>query len=309
MILVIQTILPVVILIAFGFMLGKFQLFDKAATEALIRFSVRIVVPVAIFRQAMATPLSQLSGYDYIAALAVALIGMYAFGFAFWKIILRGSARDSIVKAACVSYPNMALLGLPIYTGIVGQHFAAMNVAVGNVITGLTIVPVMMAMLASSALAEGERRSIPGFVWGALKPPLVWLPILGFALPQLGVPHLPAFIDSPLKLVGQANVGLGLICLGLILYGQRFHFDRVVAMGVLLKLAVMPLIMLGLASVFAVHGEARLALMLVAVTPTASSMATIATEYHSDSARASATVLLTTLLSLIAFPAVQFAFS
>ena len=50
-------------------------------------------------------------------------------------------------------------------------------------------------------------------------------------------------------------------------------------------------------------------LILVAVTPTASSVATIAAEYKADPSHASAMVLLTTLLSLIAFPVAQVAFS
>jgi len=132
---------------------------------------------------------------------------------------------------------------------------------------------------------------------------------LGVVLPQLGVSHLPAALENPLNIVGQANEGLGLICLGLILCGQRFQFDRVIVTEVILKLAVMPLAMLGLAWVFAIGGNARLTLILVAVTPTASSVATIAAEYQANPSHASATVLLTTLLSLIAFPVVQVAFS
>ncbi|HEY2138834.1 MAG TPA: hypothetical protein VGH00_02050 [Chthoniobacterales bacterium] len=53
----------------------------------------------------------------------------------------------------------------------------------------------------------------------------------------------------------------------------------------------------------------RLALLLVAVTPTASSVVAIAAEYQADPSHASTTVLLTTLLSLIAFPVGQIAFS
>jgi malonate transporter and related proteins len=82
------------------------------------------------------------------------------------------------------------------------------------------------------------------------------------------------------------------------------RFDRDVAVNVLLKLVIMPLLILGLASVFAIGGNVRLALLLVAVTPTASGMAMIAAHYETYQANAAATVLLTTLLSLIAFPVV-----
>jgi hypothetical protein len=51
--------------------------------------------------------------------LTIAFIGMYARGFAVGKVVLPNGGRDSIVTAACVSYPNMALLGLPIYTEVV----------------------------------------------------------------------------------------------------------------------------------------------------------------------------------------------
>lgn len=124
----------------------------------------------------------------------------------------------------------MASLGLPIYTGIVGQNLAAMNVAVGNIITSLTIVPFTMAVLASTAPTVEQRRSMMGFVWRAVSPPLVWLPVLGVVLPQLGIADLPAVLENTLNIVGQANEGLGLISLGLILCGQRFHLNRVIAL-------------------------------------------------------------------------------
>ncbi len=95
-----------------------------------------------------------------------------------------------------------------------------------------------------------------------------------------------------------------MIALGLLLKGQRFHFDLEVGVDVLVKVIVTPLLVLGLAYVFAVGGDTRLALLLVAVTPTASGMALIAAQYKTNQSNAAATVLLTTLLSLVAFPVV-----
>jgi predicted permease len=164
--LVLQTILPVTILMAFGFLLGQLGLFNKVATAALVRFSVTIVVPVAIFLQVIQTSRAQLSDFKDIAMLVIALLGMYALGLAVGKFVLGNPGRESIVEAACVSYPNLALLGLPIYQAFVGPSLAAVFVGVGNIITSLTIVPFTMAILASSTRTAGKGVSIWSLLWG-----------------------------------------------------------------------------------------------------------------------------------------------
>lgn len=315
--LVLQTILPVTILMASGFLLSELGLFDEKATAVLVRFSVTIVVPVAIFLEELKTSRAQLANFGYIAVLAIVILGMYAIGWAVSKFVLGRTRSESILAGTSVSWTNLALLGLPIYQAFVGPVLASIFVAVGNIISSLTIVPFTTAILAASTRTTGEKSeetagkgegaSIWSMLWGVVSPPLVWLPVLGVVLVLLGV-QLPTLLANTLDPIGRANEGLGLIALGLLLRGQRFRLDLDVAVNVLLKLVIMPILTLSLAAAFAIGGNVRLALLLVAVTPTASSTPMIAAHYGTYQSNAAATVLLTTLLSLIAFPLVMFLF-
>lgn len=106
MTLVLHSILPAAILIAFGFVLGELGFFDKTATAPLIRFSVRIVVPVAIFVQALGTPRLQLSDYAYIGALTIAFIVIYIVWFAVGKVALGNAGATASSRPFVLAAPT-----------------------------------------------------------------------------------------------------------------------------------------------------------------------------------------------------------
>jgi predicted permease len=63
-------------------------------------------------------------------------------------------------------------------------------------------------------------------------------------------------------------------------------------------------VMLALVSILAIHGEARRALLLLAVTPTATTAGILSLHYRAYVKEASPTILVTTVLSIIAYPVI-----
>ena len=299
---VINGVVPVAVLILFGLALGKRGVFDESGTAAFSKLVVTIALPLDLFLAAVATPRSELSNAKYLAAVAIVLIGLYGLTFAIGRTLLRNGAHESAIEALAVGYPDLAFIGLPVYITAVGVTAGTLPVIVGNVVAAVVLLPVTVALLASGAASGASRTTkIEQIAWNAVKPPLVWLPILGVALGLLGVNHLPTVVTQTLDPVAKAAAGVGLLTIGLILGQRRPAVDWNVATNTVLKLVVMPLAMLVVLGVLAIHGVDRRALLLLAVTPSATTAGILSIRYKAYVAEASPTVFATTVVGFIGY--------
>ena len=299
---VVNAILPVALLIAFGFVLGKRGVLDEAAMAGLAKLVVSIALPVALFLDAIATSRSELSNVRYVLAIAIALAGLYVVTFAIGRGLLGNDKRESAVEALSVGLPSMAFVGLPVLVGRVGVVSGTLPVLVGNIVTSITLVPVTVALLESRGAAEGRGgASARRILVGAVKPPLVWLPVLGLLLTIADLNHLPIVAQSTLRPLGQAASGVALVTVGLMMSHQKAAFDRNIAVNVVLKLVAMPLAMFGLVIALSIRGQARTALLLLAMTPTATTAGILALRYRTYMSEAAPTIFMTTILSFVGY--------
>jgi predicted permease len=104
---VVDGVIPVALLIAFGFALGKRGVFGPDATAAFAKLVISIALPVDLFLAAIATPRSQLTNARYIGAIAITFVGLYAITFAVGRRLLRNRTRDSAVEALFAALPRL----------------------------------------------------------------------------------------------------------------------------------------------------------------------------------------------------------
>ena len=94
---------------------------------------------------------------------------------------------------------------------------------VGNLVTSLIMIPVSLVLLHGGAKpAKGpapSEASVIGFsLLGAVKQPLVWLPVLGAACALIGL-HPPGLLAGMTNKIGSAAGDVALFTLGLMLHG------------------------------------------------------------------------------------------
>jgi malonate transporter and related proteins len=293
---VVDAIVPVAVLIALGFGLGKRGVFDERATSALAKMVITVAVPVDLFLGAIATPRSEIADPKYIAAVAIALVGLYILTFWIGRDLFRHSTSDSAIEAATVGFPALGFVGLPILVAVLGKSAGTLPILVGNLVCLVVIMPATIAVLARNT-ASASKRSGAAIALEAVKPPLVWLPILGVVLALLGVNHLPAVAQNTLSPLGAAAGGIALVTVGLILSHEPLSIDLNVTVNTILKVVVMPLLMLALVILSGIHGDARRALLLLAVTPTASTVGILSLRYRTYVKEAAPTIFWTTMLA------------
>ena len=104
------------------------------------------------------------------------------------------------------SFPNMAFMGIPVLTAVIGPS-AVLPVVVGNLVSSLVLLPVTLALLEAG---KSRNRSHQGLavVWhavlGSIRQPLVIASIIGVVVALLHVP-LPEAVHNSFDLLGSAR--------------------------------------------------------------------------------------------------------
>jgi malonate transporter and related proteins len=298
----IDVILPVFLVIGFGYAVTALGRFHDHAVEGLMRFAQTFALPCVLFRGVAKLDLATV--YDpglllsfYLAAFASFGLGALAARLAFGR-----SPEDSIAIGFCCLFSNSLLIGLPLMERAYGPDSLAGNYAIISIhapmfyafgITAMELVRHRGSGLAGMQIA----RQIAA---GILRNPLVIGIMLGFLVNVAGDP-LPAAFWSGVDMMAQAALPAALFGLGGVLHRYRPEGDaRVIAMITSFSLLLHP----GLAwllgtQVFALtNGQIRSVIVTAAMAPGVNAYL-FANMYGTAKRVAASSVLVATAASIL----------
>ncbi len=219
---VLSALLPVVALIALGFLLGRAKWLGPGVVKQLSNLAFMLLTPVLLFRTMSKVHVEQL---DLKPAAAYILTLMLVFAA---MLLLRGMSRTSGVLALAVTYSNAVMIGIPLITLAWGD---------AGLVTLFTLIPIHSLLLLTSAtvvlefsLAHEQTAKTPDVtrrvlrvagkaIRKALLHP-VPLPILaGLLFAQTGL-DIPAWLDQVMRWLGSAFGPLALLLVGITLAGS-----------------------------------------------------------------------------------------
>ncbi|MGZ8389327.1 MAG: AEC family transporter [Rhodoplanes sp.] len=131
----------------------------------------------------------------------------------------------------------------------------------------------------------------------ALKQPMVWAPILAFAMMLLGI-SIPDPIRQSMNLLGHATGGVALFASGVILYSQRVSFSLPTLISTVSRNLVIPALAWGLIAALGLPPEVEREAVLTLAIPTAVICVILAVEYRVAEQEIASTLFLSTFLSL-----------
>lgn len=305
---IVLALAPVAFVILLGFAAGRFGVIGPDRSSVLAALALDFCLPALLFAATAAMTLPELENWQFFLGVAIGLLSIYGLALALSLAAFRRSTAASSLQALNSSFPNMAFMGVPVLTAVIGKS-AVLSVVIGNLVSSFVLLPLTLTLLESGrsrkTSADGEKAadgvSGAAMVWksvlGAIKQPLVWAPLAGIALAALQAP-MPDIATKSLNLIGAATSGVALFALGLVLSGQRLHVGRAALVNTAFKMLAQPAVMLLLALLLGVTGVARREMILLGALPTASMTAMFAVQYDVYVAESDATILLSTLLSL-----------
>jgi malonate transporter len=237
---------PLFSLALLGYLLVRLGGWPRTVSEALTRFVFSVALPALLFR--MMSGITDLPPVD--ERLLIAFFGGCLIVFAIGRLLARSlfgldGVSQSVFALGGV-FSNNVMLGVPLAQSLLGDA-ALPSVALVLVFNSLILwtlvtVSVEWARHGSPSLADFART-----VRSVLTNPIVAAILSGSLLGLSGIP-LPALIDAPLAMVGQAAVPLSLIALGMSLAGYSVRAGmRQSATIVAMKLLVQPLVVWSLA--------------------------------------------------------------
>ncbi|NDR58505.1 AEC family transporter [Aliiruegeria sabulilitoris] len=293
-------ILPVFVVVGFGYLAVRNRLFPDSAVDGLMLFAQGFALPALLFRAMSTLDLSTLSVDLFLsyyggatASFLMALLGA--------RYLFRRPWEDSIAIGFCGLFANGLLLGVPVTQQAFGRDATVGNFAIISVNSiycygiGITLMEITLAHKTGASLSE-----LPGKVLrGMFRNNLILGIIAGLAVNLSGV-TLPGFFTEALDLMARAALPAALFGLGGVLCHYRPEGDfRTIAWVVAASLVLHPAVtwLIG-TNLHLEEGAFRSSMVMAAMAPGVNAYI-FANMYGVARRVAASSVLIGTALSLV----------
>lgn len=305
---VFASLVPVVLLIAIGFIAGRAQWIRAEGTKDLGNLVFLVLTPVLLFRTMSQVRIEQLD-FKPVLAYFVAAFLLFA-----GTLAVQGFNRRAAVLALAATFSNTVMIGIPLVSLMYGPE---------GLVTLLTLISVHSLVLLTSAvvvleLAVAHEQSLlpdatrdraalrrhsvitvlVAFRSAVFHP--VPLPIIcGLLFAQTSL-KIPAVVDRPLELLANAFGPLALLLVGVTLALSQVgrHWRQALALTGLKNL-VHPLLVALLCMLLDVSGVPMAAMVVVAALPIGANVFMFSQRYEVAEDLITASVLVSTVLSLL----------
>lgn len=221
-----DVILPVFLVIGFGYVAARWLGFREASVDGVMHFAQGFALPLLLFASIARLDLGRAYDTGLMVSFYVGAFSGFAAGFLAGRFLFGRPVTDSIAFGFCGLFSNSLLLGVPITERAYGSGALEGNFAIISVHApifyafGITLMELARSRglgLSAAALSRQVVRAI-------LTQPLVIGILCGFAVNLSGLP-LPAIAWSAVDLVIAAALPAALFGLGGVLYRYRPEGD------------------------------------------------------------------------------------
>jgi len=301
-------VFPLFGLILLGYAAARLVDQPVEAMGWLSTFIIYLALPALFFRLLSKTPVEQLASWGFVATNVSATFLVFLSVFAIAMLAARASIADATVQGLAGAYGNIGYMGPGLAILTFGEA-AAVPVALifcFENIMHFTVAPTMMA------LSGGEKRGVGALALSIARKiafhPFIIATVLGVGAAVIEFSP-PAPLDRLIGYLAQAAAPCALFAMGVTLALRPLkRVPGELSFIVPFKLAVHPLAMYLLLSLAGDFDPIWVyTAVLLAALPTATNVFVIAQQYGVWVERASASVLVTTTLSVISVSALLYA--
>ena len=294
--------LPFFGLIGLGYAAAKARFFSPEATAYLTKFVFYFALSAMIFRFSANLSLAEVLDWTLVAAYLSATALVYAF-VTVVGLIERQPIGETAVEAQCGVIGNVGFLGIPMLALLLGTE------AIGIIMVILAVdLLVFGSLLVILITGSREGRISPKVLRtvaiGVAKNPMILSIAAGFLWSASGLP-IPVPINEFVSLLGAAATPCALFAIGASLAEKSAERMAVASYLTLVKLIVHPAAVAYAALVvFDVEPYAAGVLIAASALPVAGNIYIVAQHYAVAPQRASAAILLSTIVSIVTLPVV-----
>ncbi len=305
---VLSLIIPYFGLIAVGFVTARLNRTPIEGLAWLNIFIVYLALPALFIKILATTPVEELTRWDFIFTNLAVTFAIVAITFCLGLLRSRGDVRVAMIQSLAGGYGNIGYMGPGLAILVFGEQAAvpiALIFCFENILH-FTLAPSVMAMG-----GEGKRRLsavVLDVVAKIVFHPFIIATAIGVSIAVIGATP-PEPVEQLIAYLAQAAAPCALFAMGVTLSLRPLKRIPVsLAYIVPLKLIVHPALMYVALTTFGPFDPVwTLTAVLLAALPTATNVFVLAQQYGVWAERASATILITTTLSVATVSALLYA--
>jgi hypothetical protein len=294
--------LPFFGVIGLGWWAGRTGFFTPEATAYLTKFVFYFALSAMLFRFSADLSLREILDWNFVAAYLWASMTVYLIATAI-GFLRRRPMEEIAVEAQCAVIGNTGFLGIPMFALLLGPQ------AVGPLMLVLAVdLIVFSSLIVIIVTGSRDGRVSPAVLrtvgLGLLRNPMIVAITAGLAWSALDLPF-PGPMESFLALLGGAATPGALFAIGASLAGKSAERVSVAGYLATFKLVVHPAAVAFAALVlFPVEPFPAMVMIAAAALPVAGNVYILAQHYGVAPARVSASILISTVTSIVTVPLV-----
>ncbi|MBL4646827.1 MAG: AEC family transporter [Rhizobiales bacterium] len=286
-------ILPVFAIMAFGFAMGRMGKTSVEDARLLNRTAMAVFLPVLIFGLIANAPIKTFS-VTPILIYALSQIVVFTIGFMLAYRLFKREAGEALLLGFGGVFVNNALYILPISVLLYGEDSV---LPITSIITLDAIFAFSGAIIALQIINLG-KVTLPTVAFSLVKSPLLQAIFVGAIIGFLGI-NIPAPIQTFINFTGSAAAPVALFALGVVMSQTQLRPTKVVITFTMIKLLVFPaIIWLGL-EIFATNDPGRNLFLLGSAGPAGAMSFSLAMLHNIRTDAIAQIIIWTSILTLI----------
>ena len=292
LILSIEIVLPLFIVMAVGYACRQLGLVTETLAKQMNALVFRVFLPVLLCKNIYTSSLDSLMNPGVFIFAGAGILLMFGILMLVMPRI-ESDRRSCGAMIQAIFRSNYAYFGIPLVQAI----FPNSDTSVTSLL--VVIVVPMFNVLAVVVLEmfRGGRADPKQIILKILKNPLIIGSLLGLVILLAGI-RIPSILQKPIDDLSKVATPMALFLLGASIdFGKTGANVKRIAVCVLGKLVVFPLIAVTLAALMGMRGVELASILIVFGAPTAVASAVMAQQMDSDADLATQTVVFTTACS------------
>ena len=308
-----NSVLPIIILIALGYVLKRIGLLTKGFLDVGNKLTFRVLLPVMLFCNVYG--IGRITEINLVFVLygAAGVFAVFLLAAAVCCAFTKDSAkRGTLIQAVFRS--NYAIIGIPLAASLFGEKGAAAAGVMSAFCVPLFNILAVITLTIFNGSSEKRTVDVRKVLVGVVKNPLIigtFAGLMCLVLRELFVTWNIDFRLSDITVLYRSLENVKSICtpFALIVLGGKFEFSAVpklkneIIFGTVMRTVAVPVLGLSTAyllkDAFALSGEHFAAYVGVFATPVAVSSAIMAKEMGADDELAGQLVVWTSLVSTV----------
>ena len=299
-----NSVLPIFIVIAFGYFLKRKNYLDDETVTKINKISFRFCISTLLFNDVYTSDMKSVFDTKLVIYAFVSTLLLFFMIWGISSLFVKERKTLGAFVQGCFR-GNYAVIGIPLITSILGNEAASKAASVTIFVIPLYNILAVTILTVTSQERSGGGGSFIKVLENIVKNPLIIGILLGFIFSYFEI-KLPGFVESSIGYIAKLAAPLALIAIGgrIDMKKMKDSFRlALTACGV--KLILIPLVFLTIAYYAAgiTQSDNLTVLYVLYACPSAINSAIMAEAMGSDGKLAANIVLLTTLLSVFTFTA------